>query len=133
VVTIEGLLAMRTPAQVVALFAAVKALEDVDPHGLSACLLHRFLLQRRVVVRDVGRGRGVVGGVRAGTGTGVGARRSVGMLRGGAIGRFIVVFLRFALFSLHGADVCGILLRLRIGLEELALFLVAGPPRDELA
>ena len=44
-----------------------------------------------------------------------------------------VVFLRYVLLVFRGADVCSILPCLRIGLEELALFLVAGPPGDELA
>ena len=66
-------------------------------------------------IRYVGRGRGVEGGVRAGAR--VYTRGSVGRLRGETIGRVGVVFLRFALFILRGADVCGILLCLRIRAE----------------
>ena len=128
-VTIEGLLALRTLGHVVALLSTAEAFEDVDPHGLAAGLFHRLLMQGRVVVRDV-----CTDGKNGGAGAGVGiARGSIARLHGGIIGRVGVAIHRVSLdFFIRGAAVC-VLHCLRIGLEELALFLVATPPCGQLA
>ena len=128
-VTVEGLLALRTLGHVVALLAAVEAFEDVDPHGLAAGLFHRLLMQGRVVVRDVCTDR-----KNGGAGAGVGiARGSIARLHGGIIGRVGAAIHRVSLdVFIRGAAVC-VLHCLRIGLEELALFLVATPPCGQLA